>query len=130
MNKAYWRAQCPLWFPSKTYGLAHGKSAASVNQYTGGWSATNTTRLMMTNGEWDPWRDVTYSSKFRPGGPLKTSEQLPVRYLKHGTHCSDLYGQNWDVNADAKAIADEETAQMKGWIAKFYEQKTKPSKYY
>ncbi|KAI1437330.1 serine carboxypeptidase S28-domain-containing protein [Xylaria sp. CBS 124048] len=123
VNVDYWHAQCPLWFPGHDFGLAKGKSATSVNEYTGGWLATNTTRLMLTNGEWDPWRDSTYSSNFRPGGPLKSTDQLPVRYLKHGTHCSDLYGQNWAVNDDAKAIADEETAQMKEWVAGFYTQK-------
>ncbi|KAI1826287.1 serine carboxypeptidase S28-domain-containing protein [Xylaria intraflava] len=120
VNKAYWHAQCPLWFPGNDFGIAKGKSAEDVNLYTGGWLATNTTRLMMTNGEWDPWRDSTYSSQFRPGGPLKSTEKFPVRYLKHGTHCSDLYGQNWDVNADAKAIADDETTQMKEWVSEFY----------
>jgi hypothetical protein len=94
-----------------------------VNKWTGGWLATNTTRLMMTNGEWDPWRDSTYSSIYRPGGPLQSTDQLPVRYLKHGTHCSDLYGQNWGVNADAAAIADDQTNQMKEWVSEFYAQK-------
>ncbi|KAI0389296.1 peptidase S28 [Xylariaceae sp. FL0594] len=123
VNKAYWRAQCPLWFPGHDFGLAKGKTAESVNRYTLGWFGTNTTRLMMTNGEWDPWRDSTFSSKFRPGGPLKSTEQLPVRLLKQGTHCSDLYGPNWAVNADAKKIADDQTAQMKQWVAGFYKQK-------
>ncbi|KAI1192412.1 serine carboxypeptidase S28-domain-containing protein [Nemania serpens] len=121
VNKAYWRAQCPLWFPGHDFGIAKGKSAESVNKYTGGWFATNSTRLMMTNGEWDPWRDSTYSSKFRPGGPLKSTDKLPVRYLKHGTHCSDLYGDNWGVNADAKAIADEQTEQISEWVSEFYD---------
>ncbi|KAI1429081.1 serine carboxypeptidase S28-domain-containing protein [Xylaria sp. FL1777] len=123
VNKAYWRAQCPLWFPGLKFGDAKGKSAESVNKYTGGWLATNTTRLTMTNSQWDPWRDSTYSSIFRPGGPLQSTEQLPVFYLKHGTHCSDLYGQNWAANADANAIAEAQTAQVKEWVSEFYTQK-------
>ncbi|KAI1264332.1 peptidase S28 [Xylariaceae sp. FL1019] len=117
----YWRSQCALWFPGKDFGFHKGKSAKSVNKYTGGWFETNTTRLMMTNGEWDPWRDSTLSSIYRPGGPLKSTEQLPVRVLKHGTHCSDLYGQNWAVNADANSTAWSEVLQMKGWIEEFYQ---------
>lgn len=120
VNLPYWRSQCPLWFPELDYGIAKGKSAADVNKYTGGWSETHTTRLMFTNGEWDPWRDATVSSKFRPGGPLKSTEQLPVRVVPHGTHCSDLYGQNWAVNAEVKAIADAEVANMQKWISEFH----------
>ncbi|KAF2654875.1 hypothetical protein K491DRAFT_693417 [Lophiostoma macrostomum CBS 122681] len=121
----YWRSQCPLWFPEPEYGIAKGKRAEDVNEYTGGWfeGPDNTTRLMMTNGEWDPWRDSTLSSKFRPGGPLQSTPELPVRYLKHGTHCSDLYGPNWAVNEDAKRIADEETANIVQWVGEFYAQK-------
>jgi hypothetical protein len=122
VNKAYWRSQCPLWFPGHAFGIANGKSAETVNKWTGGWFEKNTTRLMMTNSEWDPWRDATLSSKFRPGGPQESTPEFPVRYLKQGTHCSDLYGANWAVNADAKAIADDETAQMKEWVAEFYTQ--------
>ncbi|KAI1321414.1 peptidase S28 [Xylariaceae sp. FL0255] len=125
VNVEYWRSQCPLWFPGVDFGFNKGKSAAVVDKFTGGWDITNTTRLMLTNGEWDPWRDSTVSSSFRPGGPLKSTEELPVRVLKHGTHCSDLYGENWAVNADAKAIADSEVAQMAGWIAEWYTQKGK-----
>ncbi|KAI2634610.1 serine carboxypeptidase S28-domain-containing protein [Xylaria nigripes] len=120
VNKNYWHQQCALMFPGNEYGIAQGKSAASVNEFTGGWFATNTTRLMMTNGEWDPWRDTTYSSKFRPGGPLQSTDSFPVRFITHGTHCSDLYGENWDVNPDTKAIADDEVAQMKEWVAAYY----------
>ncbi|KAI1338737.1 peptidase S28 [Xylariaceae sp. FL0016] len=121
----YWRSQCPLWFPEPEYGIAKGKTAEDVNEYTGGWfeSSSNVTRLMMTNGEWDPWRDATLSSTFRPGGPKESTEEFPIRVLEHGTHCSDLYGQNWAVNADAKAIADEEVANMADWVQEFYDQK-------
>ncbi|KAI0480961.1 peptidase S28 [Xylariaceae sp. FL0804] len=121
----YWRSQCPLWFPDPDYGVARGESAADVNAWTGGWfeSGSNTTRLMMTNGQWDPWRDSTLSSKFRPGGPKESTPELPVRLVEHGTHCSDLYGENWAVNEGAKAIADEESDNMAAWLQEYYDQK-------
>ncbi|KAF3071047.1 putative serine protease K12H4.7 [Daldinia childiae] len=123
VNKAYWRSQCPLWFPELEYGIAKGKSAKDVNKYTGGWSESNVTRLMMTNGQWDPWRDSTLSSKFRPGGPKESTPEFPIRVVEQGTHCSDLYGQNWAVNPGAKAIADEQVANMAEWVQEFYDQK-------
>lgn len=130
MSPDYWREQCPLFFPTKEgkYGIVEGKRAKDVNRWTGGWSVTNTTRLMHTNGEADPWRDATLSSKFRPGGPVKSTEQLPIRLVKGGQHCSDLYGQNWDVNDDLKKLVEDVLENMKKWVGEFYEEKgtTKP----
>ncbi|KAI0886394.1 serine carboxypeptidase S28-domain-containing protein [Annulohypoxylon maeteangense] len=123
VNKAYWRSQCPLWFPEPEYGIAQGKSAEDVNTYTGGWLETNTTRLMMANGQWDPWRDATLSSKFRPDGPKESTTEFPIRVVEHGTHCSDLYGQNWAVNPGVKAVADAQVANMATWVQEFYDQK-------
>ena len=128
----YWREQCAFYFPPEreghttyTYRLARGKRAEDVNRRTGGWSATGTTRLMHANGELDPWLDATLSSRFRPGGPVKSTEQLPVRVIPGGMHCSDLYGQNWDVNEDVRRIVDEEVDNMKTWVAEFYVEKNK-----
>jgi hypothetical protein len=122
VNVAYWKTQCGFYFPDSQggYGLEKGKTPATVNKYTGGWSNTNTTRLMYTNGQLDPWRDSTVSSDFRPGGPLRSTEQLPVRMVAGGVHCSDLYGQNWAVNDGVKAIAYAEVAQMASWVSEFY----------
>ena len=120
----YWRLQCAYWFPEKTYDIAtDGASAATVNQRTGGWAVTNTTRLMQANGEWDPWRDATVSSVFRPGGPQPGTPDNPVHVIPHGTHCSDLYLQNWDANAGLRAIVEEEVAQIQTWVGEFRAQK-------
>jgi hypothetical protein len=75
---------------------------------------------MMANGQWDPWRDSTLSSIFRPGGPAQSTPELPIRVTPHGTHCSDLYGQNWAVNPGVKAIADAEVANIQQWVSEFY----------
>ncbi|RDW73596.1 hypothetical protein BP5796_07038 [Coleophoma crateriformis] len=122
VNVAYWQTQCGFYFPTSQggYGLEEGKTSATVNKYTGGWSNTKSKRLMYTNGQLDPWRDSTVSSDFRPGGPLQSTEQLPVRIVASGVHCSDLYGQNWAVNDAVKAIAYAEVAQMAGWVSEFY----------
>jgi hypothetical protein len=83
---------------------------------------------MYANGQLDPWRDSTVSSIFRPGGPLESTEELPVRVIPGGIHCSDLYGQNWEVNPESKAIADAEVENMKKWVAEFYEEKAAKAK--
>ncbi|KAF2710411.1 serine-type peptidase-like protein [Pleomassaria siparia CBS 279.74] len=116
----YYEKTCGFYFPSLQL---QGKSVAKVNQYTGGWSNNQTTRLMQTNGELDTWKEVTVISDFRPGGPLRSTPEMPVRIVKGGVHCSDLYGNNWAVNEGVKAIADAEVAQMAGWVEDFYKKK-------
>jgi hypothetical protein len=103
------------------YGVIQGKRARDVNRWTGGWSVTSTTRAMHTNGELDPWRDATLSSSFRPGGPVKTTKELPVRLVKGGVHCSDLYAPNWEANEDVRRLALDAAREMKGWVGEWYE---------
>lgn len=123
----YWRSICPLWFPPSqgTWGLLEGKTADTVNAYTGGWFIDNTTRLMLANGGLDPWRDATMSSKFRPGGPKESTPELPIRVIPGGIHCSDFYAQNWAVNPGLQSIVNDEVANMKQWASEFYVHKNK-----
>lgn len=109
-----------MHFPEGGYGIAEGKTEADVNAYTGGWSVTNTTRLMYANGQFDPWLDATVSSRFRPGGPLKSTPELPVTVVPGGVHCPDYYGSNWAVNDEVKKIAYDEADLMKKWVDEFY----------
>ncbi len=53
LNPAYYQHQCDLYFPkvsNYTYGLASGKTIEDLNTKTGGWSRTNTSRIIWTNG--------------------------------------------------------------------------------
>ncbi|KAF1961954.1 hypothetical protein CC80DRAFT_401871 [Byssothecium circinans] len=121
VNNEYYHTQCANMFGSG-YGLVEGKTVDQLNEWTGGWFATNTTRLMYANGQYDPWLPATVSAKQRPGGPLESTPQLPVRVIPGGMHCSDLYGPNWAVNEGVKAIADAEVEQMAAWVKEFYDQ--------
>ncbi|TLD10195.1 hypothetical protein PgNI_05425 [Pyricularia grisea] len=124
VNNKYWTDQCELWFPGGAYGFAQGKTETELNAWTGGWSELDIPRLMYANGQYDPWREVTVSSSVRPGGPMQSSADAnngtQVRVLAGGTHCSDLYGPNWEANEGAKKIADDQTAQMAEWVDEFY----------
>lgn len=119
----YYQRQCALYFPpgpqGQTFGSAKGATVAHVNQWTGGWDIDNTTRLMWINGQYDPWRDSTVSSDFRPGGPLASSEQAPVLIVPGGYHCSDLITENGAVNAGVQSVIDAEIAQVKAWFAEW-----------
>ncbi|KAM7191978.1 hypothetical protein V8F20_009102 [Naviculisporaceae sp. PSN 640] len=122
-NVSYWLKQCDLHFPERTYGVATGRTAADVNSWTGGWSVTNTTRVMHTNGEFDPWREASLASNLRPGGPVKSTKQLPHHIVKNGTHCNDIYAPNWAANPALEAQIQDVIATMKKWIKQFYTEK-------
>lgn len=118
----YWERQCALFFPPEgefTYGHAKGKTVDDVNAYTGGWF-TNTTRLVWTNGQFDPWKDATVSSEFRPGGPLESTAEAPVYVIPSGIHCSDLLAQNGVVNSGVQKVIDAEIAQIAQWVSEYY----------
>lgn len=143
----YYQRQCPLYFPEVngyTYGSAKGKTAAQVNSWTKGWDLTDTTRLTWTNGydqdlffssfkqiiapdltqfnrQYDPWREAGVSSGFRPGGPLQSRPSAPVHVIPDGIHCSDLILENGVVNEGVQAVIDAEVAQIKEWVAEYYQ---------
>jgi len=74
---------------------------------------------MHVNGELDPWRDVTLSSRFRRGGPVKSTEKLPVLTIPGGIHCSDLWAPSWK-NPEVREIVVEEVKIMRRWVVEFY----------
>lgn len=123
----YWQRQCALFFPPPgTYGDAEGATPDRVNAYTGGWNTVdNTTRLMWTNGEFDPWRDSTVSSDYRPGGPFEGTADAPVNIVPAGIHCSDMLANNGVANAGVQAVIDAAVAQISTWVDEYYVEKNK-----
>lgn len=122
----YWERQCKVFFPTEdgyTFGIAKGKDVQNVNAYTGGWYKTNTERLIWANGEFDPWKDATVSSDFRPGGPLKSTTKAPVNVIPGGIHCSDMLARNGVANAGVQKIINTEVATIKGWVNDYYKKK-------
>ncbi|OBT76301.1 hypothetical protein VF21_03345 [Pseudogymnoascus sp. 05NY08] len=117
---------CSRLFPADKgykYGLANGRTAETVNAHTGGWDYTDSTRLMWSNGEFDQWGTRGVSSKFRPGGPLQSTEEVPVFVVPGGHHCSDSF-LSQSVNPGVKTVQEAEIAYIKKWVAEFYDQKS------
>ena len=123
----YYQRQCGMFFPTVngyTYGSANPKvNEAALNAKTHGWNLVNTTRLIWTNGEFDPWRTSGVSSQFRPGGGLASTPQHPVQIIPGGFHCSDLRLLNGAVNAGVQNVIDNEVAQIVAWVKEYYDQK-------
>lgn len=93
---------------------------SAVNAYTHGWDIANSTRLIWTNGQFDPWRSSGVSSQFRPGGPLASTASVPLQIIPGGFHCSDLILENGVVNEGVQRVIDNEVAQIKKWVGEYY----------
>jgi len=120
----YWQRQCALFFPtvnSYTYGsaISPDNNVHQVNKHSQGWRLEDTTRLIWTNGEFDPWRTSGVSSEFRPGGPLASTPQHPLQIIPGGFHCSDLRLKNGAVNAGVQTVIDNEVAQIVKWVSEY-----------
>ncbi|KAK0708905.1 serine carboxypeptidase S28-domain-containing protein [Apiosordaria backusii] len=121
----YFERQCRLMFPDQgdaKSGLSSGKMAEDVNRLTSGWFV-NTTRLIWTNGEFDPWRSGSVSSKYRPGGPQQSTVETPVYLIPGGRHCNDLDARSGERNQGVQRVQLESIARMVGWVNEFYDVK-------
>ncbi|KAI3393116.1 hypothetical protein diail_4715 [Diaporthe ilicicola] len=123
----YWQRQCGLFFKAPgTFGSAEGLTVEDTNTFTGGWDrAGNTTRLVFVNGEWDPWKDATVSSEFRPGGAYEGTADAPNLVIPGGIHCSDLSITNGRINAGVKAVQDAVVDQIVKWVREYYTEEGK-----
>lgn len=121
----YMQRQCELFFPQEgpfTYASKRGKTAADLNAHTAGWFNTDTTRLLVSNGEFDPWRSASVSSVFRPGGPFEGTPEAPVILIEGSRHCNDLTTRN-SVHPPIAAAQQAEIKQISAWVQEFYDGK-------
>lgn len=128
VSAEYQERQCSLYFPPSEPGTfdAENKTTSDTNAWTQGWNtAGNTTRLIWTNGQYDPWKDTTVSSDYKPGGPFQGAPGAPVQVIPDGNHCSDMIVENGAVNAGVQKVIDTEVAQIAEWVDEFYTEKKK-----
>lgn len=122
VDAEYYQRQCALWFPTEdgdTFGSNRGLTAESVNSRTKGWDATDTTRLLYVNGEFDPWRSASVASEFRPGGPFNGTDEVPAILIAGSRHCNDLLISNGDVNAAVASAQKAAISQLSAWVDEF-----------
>lgn len=127
----YWQHQCALYFPQEgpyTFGSSPTHSPPltvnDVNAVTDGWfistASRPATRLIWTNGQYDPWRTSGVSSQFRPGGPLQSTSTTPLQIIPGGFHCSDLILTDAAANEGVQRVVDNEVKQIVEWVAEYY----------
>jgi len=127
IDSAYWQRQCEMHFPpvdGQEYGSARGKTPDTLNLATGGWGR-NSTRVIWTSGEFDPWRTTGMSSETRPGGPLASSDNVAVFVIKNAEHADDSFtargmaGLNLKVNPDVVKVQEQSIEIMKKWVSQY-----------
>lgn len=120
------RDQCGRFFPDEdgySYGLERGRTTEDIVRLTDGWNLVNTTRLVYVNGEYDPWLPETVSSTFRPGGPLKSTPEVPVFVVPKAAHCPDLVMANTLANEPLHEITQNVLSIISAWVGDFYKEK-------
>lgn len=120
------RDQCGRFFPEEdglTYGLNSGRTTEQIVDKTTGWENIHTTRLIYVNGELDPWKQESVSSTNRPGGPLQSTDDVPVFVVKGGSHCSDLVMRDGYSNEDLLTQMGEMIYYIEKWVNEFYVEK-------
>lgn len=83
-----------------------------MNKWTKGWRLEDTTRLIWTNGEFDPWISGSVSSESRPGGPLVSTPKHPVNVIPKGIHCYDLLLKNGIADPGTQNVIDINVKQI------------------
>jgi len=114
----FWQRQCDLYFPTEkgiyTYRskLDPNENVHKVNKWTQGWRLEDTTRLIWTNGEYDPWRSGSVSAESRPGGSLVSTAKHPVNVIPNGIHCYDLLLKNGAADPGTQNVIDINVKQI------------------
>ncbi|KAK4129134.1 hypothetical protein N657DRAFT_660587 [Parathielavia appendiculata] len=123
----YWQRQCEMHFPPENgqrYGSSNGKTPDGLNSRTGGW-LRNSTRVIWTSGEFDPWRATGMSSEIRPGGPLQSSDNVAVFLIKNAEHADDaltargLANLKMKVNPEVVKVQEQSIELMKRWVSQY-----------
>jgi hypothetical protein len=116
----YWQQKCNLYFPGTQFSITED----AFNTKFEGWNVKST-RVMFSNGEFDPWRSASVSSAFRPGGPLVSTPEIPVFVIPGAVHVQDFYTS--ELTPAIIAVRIQEVAQIKTWVSQFYTRTTSSS---
>ncbi|SPQ18412.1 1ecd5953-aef9-4d56-9d1e-01720dce280a [Thermothielavioides terrestris] len=125
IDAPYWQRQCDMHFPPTNgfkYGSSEGRTPDTLNEETGGWGR-NSSWVIWTSGEFDPWRDTGMSSELRPGGPLQSSDKVAVFLIKNAEHADDAYtarglaNLNLSANPEVTKVQQQSIDIIKKWVS-------------
>lgn len=98
-------------------GNFHPNTYGVNSKHGGGWNI-RANNLYVVNGEFDPWRSASLSSRWAP--KFRNTQLQKVEVIKGGHHCWDwnLGGARYD--RDVKRVVDEGVSTVKGWVQQWY----------
>jgi hypothetical protein len=114
--------QCALFFPDgpngESFGARNGRTAYTLNEYTGGWWPTNSTRIIYSSGGCDVWREMGVSAQRRPGGPMRSipEQNIVVHFIETGFHHSELMTRTAEMYPEVRKVRDLEVEQICSWV--------------
>lgn len=114
--------QCALFFPNgpngETFGAKKGRTAHMLNEYTGGWSPKNATRIIYSSGSGDVWREMGVAAQRRPGGPMQSipEQDIVVHVIETGFHHSELMTRTAEKYPEVRKVRDLEVEQICSWV--------------
>lgn len=73
--------------------------------------------------EFDPWGSAGVSSIHRPGGPMASTDQLPIFVVRNATHNADLSRAGGLANPGLQEIQNKTMELMRKWVGEFYSKK-------
>ncbi|KAG9045423.1 hypothetical protein FS837_006333 [Tulasnella sp. UAMH 9824] len=111
--------QCDHMFPNADGSPgSYYPDTFDVNQdHGGGWNL-RARNLFVVNGQYDPWRSASLSSRWAP--KFRNTPHQRVEVVRGGHHCWDwnLYGARY--NRDVKRVVDIGVKRIKKWVKEWY----------
>ncbi|KAG8951545.1 hypothetical protein FRC00_007211, partial [Tulasnella sp. 408] len=120
LTPAYFQRQCAYYFPladgtHSTYDFS--QAVTEFNTQFKGWNVVGN-NLFVVNGEFDPWRSASLSSKWAPQFVDTPTQEIVV--VPNGHHCWDFYVANGQVDGNVKSIQQQGVAEITGWLRNWY----------
>ncbi|KAG8957487.1 hypothetical protein FRC03_010084 [Tulasnella sp. 419] len=111
--------QCSHQFPNADGSLKdYSPDIWGVNKQYRGWNL-KAPQLFVTNGEYDPWRSASLSSKYGPKYKKDKNYQKVV-VIKGGHHCWDFSTWNYDLDRNVKRVVNTGIKQLRAWLDIWY----------
>ncbi|KAG8894788.1 hypothetical protein FRC00_008442 [Tulasnella sp. 408] len=123
LDAAFEDRRCAHLFPSPTedirsppYNTTQG--ANRLNLKYGGWNLRGK-NLFVVNGEFDPWRSASLSSRAAPALVDIPSQEIIV--IPNGHHCWDWSTDNAAVNPDVERVQNLGISTIRSWLDEWYD---------
>ncbi|KAG8895851.1 hypothetical protein FRC01_012164, partial [Tulasnella sp. 417] len=111
--------QCNHMFPNAdgSPGNFYPDTADTNSENGGGWNL-RAKNLFVVNGQYDPWRSASLSSRYAP--KFRHTPHQRVEVIRGGHHCWDFDLKGAKYNHDIKRVVDIGVKSIKKWVAQWY----------